>query len=171
MRKITNSMLELAKLRDYKPKLEEINIEELFNQIANSLAPVIQKENVKFFLEPTEGHVIGQLDLIKSMIANLCINAIKACAPDVGTVVLKAVLTTYTVEIIVSDNGCGIESDKIYKLTEPFYQVNTVRNKMIEGVGLGLAIVKQIVDIHEAQLIIESEVGVGTEVKVIFTTS
>ena len=171
MRNITNSMLELAKLRNCEPKLEEINIEDLFTQIESSLELVFQNKNLEFVTRPTDGHIIGQGDLIRSMIANLCINAAKACTPNDGMVELKAITLTDAVEIIVSDNGCGIEAKHIAKLAEPFYQVDTARNKKIDGVGLGLAIVKQIVDIHGADLIIESDIDVGTEIRVIFTTS
>ena len=171
MRNITNSMLELAKLRDYEPKLEEIAIEELFNQMKSSLEPIFKSKKIEYVIEPVDSHIIGQSDLIKSMISNLCINAAKACAPDIGRVILKAIPTIHGVEITVLDNGCGIELQAISKLTEPFYQVDTARNKRVDGVGLGLAIVKQIVDIHKAELVIESAVGVGTKVKVIFTTS
>ena len=171
MRKITNSMLELAKLRDYEPELKEINIAELFNQVKSSIEMTFQKRGVIFIIEPIEGYIVGQEDLIRSLISNLCINAGKACTANVGRVVLKAITTTYGVEITVSDNGCGIADQYIAKLTEPFFQVDTVRNKRIAGIGLGLAIVKQIADIHGAELIIDSEIDVGTEVKIIFTTS
>jgi len=170
MNKITNSMLDLAKLRDYEPELEEINIAELFNQLESSLTQAFQTKNLEFVVESADGYISGQSDLIRSLVANLCMNAANASTSG-GKVVLKATTTSHGAEITVSDDGCGIEAHHIAKLTEPFYQIDNARNKLTDGIGLGLAIVKQIVDIHGAELVFESEVGVGTEVKVIFTTS
>ncbi|MCL2559861.1 MAG: HAMP domain-containing histidine kinase [Turicibacter sp.] len=169
MRNITNAMLELTKLRNYETKLEKIDIDELFGQMKSSLEMAFQQQDMVFITESAGGVVTGQIDLLRSLITNLCVNGLKACAPGVGRVVLKGVATTHKVEISVVDNGSGIEKSHIAKLTEPFYQVDEVRNKRADGIGLGLAIVKQIVDIHEAELTIASEVGVGTEVKVMFS--
>lgn len=171
MKRITNSMLELSKLRNFIPEKKEINIVELFDQITASLEMTVKNYKVKLITEPINALIQGQSDLIKSMIINLCINGAKACAPDVGRVVLKANLIGDRVEISVIDNGCGIEKENMDKLMEPFYQVDAARNKSRGGVGLGLAIVKQIAEIHGAKIKIESEISSGTEVKVIFTTS
>ena len=169
MRNITNSMLELAKLRNTQPELERIDITNLFSQLETSLEIVFGEKQVEFITHPLDGYILGQGDLIRSLISNLCINALKACEPTVGRVVLRACELGRNIQISVADNGCGIEELHLAKLFEPFYQVDTVRNKKSGGIGLGLAIVKQIVDIHQAELVIESEVGAGTVVKIIFS--
>jgi signal transduction histidine kinase len=171
MHRMTNSMLELAKLRNFTPIIAEVNIAELFSQIATSLEMTFQDYKVRLVTQPIDGSIQGQSDLIKSLITNLCMNAAKVCTADVGRVVLKVKLTKNKVEISVSDNGCGISKGHIDKLMEPFYQVDAARNKARGGVGLGLAIVKQIAEIHGAEIKIESEVGSGTEVTVIFNKS
>lgn len=167
MRRITNSMLELAKLRNYKPVLENINIGELFIQIEASLAVIFNAYQVEFVIMACDGYMTGQGDLIKSLVSNLCINAAIACKPG-QRVELKGKKEGLKMEISVVDYGCGIEDENIAKLTEPFYQVDKSRNRSRGGVGLGLAIVKQIAQIHGAEIEIKSEIGVGTEVKVIF---
>jgi len=168
MRQITNSMLELAKLRNFIPEKQEINIAELFDQITATLEMTFKAYKVKWVTQPADASIQGQSDLIKSMLTNLCINAAKACASDKGEVILKATLIGKQVEISVIDNGCGIDKENVARLIEPFYQVDAARNKSRGGVGLGLAIVKQIADIHDAKIEIESEINNGTEVKVTF---
>ena len=172
MRQIMNSMLELAKLRNHKPVMTDIHIEELFKQVESSLEITFGEYQVKLVINPCEGKIMGQADLIKSLISNLCTNAAKACIPNEGKVILTGErLSEGCIQITVSDNGCGIAAENIPKLTEPFYQVDAARNKMTHGIGLGLAIVKQIVDSHQAKFEIESEFGIGTEVKIIFNNS
>ena len=70
--------------------------------------------------------------------------------------------------ISVKDTGIGIDAEQQERVFERFYRVDKSRSKSTGGTGLGLAIVKHIVEQHGAQLVLKSEVGVGTEVKVIF---
>lgn len=62
----------------------------------------------------------------------------------------------------VRDSGPGIEAQHIPRLTERFYRVDTGRSREVGGTGLGLAIVKHVAMRHEAELLIESEVGQGS---------
>lgn len=61
------------------------------------------------------------------------------------------------IEIKVSDNGCGIPKDDVYRIFEPFYTT-----KGQKGTGLGLAVIWGIVDNHDGNIKVESEVGKGT---------
>ena len=67
---------------------------------------------------------------------------------------------------VVFVQGTGIPRGHIPRLTERFYRVDKGRSRSVGGTGLGLAIVKHIVNRHRGQLVIESEVGVGTTVSV-----
>jgi signal transduction histidine kinase len=60
------------------------------------------------------------------------------------------------VQIIITDNGCGMDEKTLERIFEPFYSTKA------KGTGLGLAIVKQIVENHEGTIEIKSEVNVGT---------
>ena len=61
------------------------------------------------------------------------------------------------IEIKVSDNGCGIPKDDVYRIFEPFYTT-----KGQKGTGLGLAVIWGIVDNHDGNIKVESEIGKGT---------
>jgi two-component system phosphate regulon sensor histidine kinase PhoR len=65
-------------------------------------------------------------------------------------------------EIMIRDNGIGIESQHLPRLTERFYRVDVSRSSETGGTGLGLAIVKHIVGRHDGELNIESEAGKGS---------
>ena len=69
---------------------------------------------------------------------------------------------------MVKDQGDGIAKEHLPRLTERFYRVDKGRSREIGGTGLGLAIVKHILNRHRARLTIDSELGVGTQVRVMF---
>jgi two-component system phosphate regulon sensor histidine kinase PhoR len=68
----------------------------------------------------------------------------------------------------VTDQGDGIAPDHIPRLTERFYRVDDARSRAVGGTGLGLAIVKHIAERHQGRLEIDSELGKGTRVSVLF---
>ncbi len=100
-------------------------------------------------------------DLMRTALVNLVTNSFKAGA---STVAITAIYN----KICVDDDGCGIDADKIDKLTQPFYTADESRSKKTGGLGLGLSIVQNIVDAHGWNLSIKSEVGVGTSVIITF---
>ena len=171
MNKIANSLLELATLRNYMPIKNEISIPRLFGDISRSMEYLLQKQNICLDCHNTVDVLFGQEDLIKSLLVNLCLNAMKACVPGVGAIHLVAEKQDDGIVISVSDNGCGIPKESISHITEPFYRVDKARSREDGGAGLGLAICKQIIEAHNADMIIESSVGVGTMVKITFTSS
>ena len=66
------------------------------------------------------------------------------------------------VRVAVADQGEGIPSDQLPRLTERFYRVDTARSRELGGTGLGLAIVKHILNHHRGFLEIESTPGMGS---------
>ena len=72
------------------------------------------------------------------------------------------------VTVTVKDEGIGIPPEYQKKVFERFYRVDKSRSKATGGTGLGLSIVKHIADLHNAKIILDSEPGVGTEIKVVF---
>ena len=69
----------------------------------------------------------------------------------------------------VSDNGCGIAAQHLPRVFDRFYRAESSRGS--DGAGLGLALVKSIVDLHGGSATIESKVGHGTIVKLVFPLS
>lgn len=171
MEKITNSMLELAKLRHFEPQKEKMSLNQLFNQVAMTVEGIFHQQQIKLVMKSRGYTVKGQADLLKSLLLNLSMNAMKACISEEGEVVLEAQEENGKLVISVSDNGCGISTEDISKVTDPFYRIDNARNREHGGTGLGLTLCKQIAQIHGAELLIESTIDIGTIVKVVFTTS
>jgi len=66
-------------------------------------------------------------------------------------------------DLIVADTGEGIDPEYIPRLTERFFRVDRGRSREDGGIGLGLAIVKHVLARHDAELIVTSEAGVGSQ--------
>ena len=68
----------------------------------------------------------------------------------------------------VRDTGIGNDKEHQERIFERFYRVDKSRSKETGGTGLGLAIVKHIAALHHAQIQIDSRIGEGTEIKILF---
>jgi signal transduction histidine kinase len=71
-------------------------------------------------------------------------------------------------EVKVVDNGRGIPSDEISRITEAFYMVDKSRSRREGGAGIGMALCHRIIRLHGGSLQIESRLGEGTVMKVTF---
>ena len=72
-----------------------------------------------------------------------------------------------TIELYVADTGIGIAEDDIPRVFQPFEQVDSSLSRRYEGTGLGMSLVKAMVDLHDGEVVLESEPGVGTTVRVL----
>ncbi|MFN5857481.1 MAG: hybrid sensor histidine kinase/response regulator, partial [Pseudanabaenaceae cyanobacterium] len=66
------------------------------------------------------------------------------------------------IRISIIDTGIGIAPENINKLFQPFVQIDSALNRQYEGTGLGLALVKRLVELHNGQINVSSEVGRGS---------
>ena len=171
LKNLAHSMLELATLRDFKLEKESISLGSLYEQIEATLQEELRSQQVDLIIDATNIKLMAHYELLKSLILNLCINAINACVPGDGQVVLSAKLEGEIVQIAVADNGCGIAEEDLLQLAEPFYRVDKSRNRLKGGAGLGMTLATQIVNLHEARMDIQSQIDVGTTVVIYLTTS
>ncbi|MEQ8752306.1 MAG: HAMP domain-containing sensor histidine kinase [Coleofasciculus sp. G1-WW12-02] len=97
--------------------------------------------------------------LLRQILSNLLSNAIKY-SPVGGTIRFNLACEGENACFEIQDQGIGIPLEDIPHLFDFFYRGKNVG--AIAGTGLGLAIVKQCVDLHQGQITVTSEVGVGT---------
>lgn len=162
LERITQKLLKLITLKE-DVKIKPENVKMLFDDVVESTDRMIHERNTPLEIECKVEGLNMDYDLIKSLLINLIDNASKASEPG-QTITLKA----YDNTLEVQDSGKGIPQDEIERITDPFYMVDRSRSKKNGGSGLGLALVKQIAHAHNARLVIESQVNVGTTIKVIF---
>jgi len=110
--------------------------------------------------------VQGDRDELAQIFQNLIDNAVKYGRPHSKVAVTGATATggaaAGLVRVEVADQGDGIPSEHLSRLTERFYRVDTARSRELGGTGLGLAIVKHILNRHRGRLDIASTVGRGS---------
>jgi two-component system phosphate regulon sensor histidine kinase PhoR len=104
----------------------------------------------------------GNAAEIETVIVNLLSNAIRFTPAD-GSVTLTWSSGPNGADLVVTDTGEGVDPEFIPRLTERFFRVDKGRSRNDGGTGLGLAIVKHVLVRHDAELIIRSEPGEGSE--------
>jgi PAS domain S-box-containing protein len=109
--------------------------------------------------------------LVKQMLLNLVSNAVKFSASN--TRILLSVTQTgdRAIRFSVEDQGIGIAAADIERILRPFEQVENAWSRSHDGVGLGLALVQSMAQAHDATLRIDSTLGEGTTVTIVFPTS
>ena len=163
---LINDIIRLSQL-DEKTEvaLEEIELKEVADEVADFLASSANKKNVSFNIEGEPCTVLGARRYIYEIIYNLCDNAIQYNV-DGGKVTVKLSKEAERVKISVIDTGIGISPEHQRRIFERFYRVDKSRSKETGGTGLGLSIVKHAVQFHNGNITLKSEVGKGTTVTV-----
>lgn len=163
---LINDIIRLSQLDEKaEAALEEIELKEVADEVADVLASSANKKNVSFNIEGEPCTVLGVRRYIYEIIYNLCDNAIQYNV-DGGKVTVKLSKEAERVKISVIDTGIGISPEHQRRIFERFYRVDKSRSKETGGTGLGLSIVKHAVQFHNGNVTLKSEVGKGTTVTV-----
>ncbi len=168
LQRLFSSLMNLSLLRETKLELEKVAGEILLRDALQMMEPLAASRDIKLLSacdNITEFTV--NRDLMKDVFGNLMENAIRASAPH-SQIIVGCATEENSKYIFVRDEGCGISPDELQKISEPFYRVDKSRSRTEGGLGLGLAICQGIVEKHGANLQINSTVGQGTEVKIIW---
>ncbi len=145
----------------------EIDVYELAKTTTDSLSPEAELACVNIEVHGESALIYGIPQLIGGIIFNLCDNAIKYNRKN-GKVEVLVENTTSSVKLTVKDTGIGIPAEDFDRIFERFYRVDKSHSKEVGGTGLGLSIVKHATKIHNAKIELQSSLGEGTTVTVIF---
>jgi len=88
-------------------------------------------------------------------------NAIKF-SPDNGQITVTAKDAKTMIQVSVADQGIGIPKNQQERIFERFYQIDGSPRRRFGGTGMGLAIIKRILEAHDGQVWVESELGQGS---------
>ncbi len=166
---LINDIIRLSELdrKSYTPSFEVVDLYDVANECMEVLMINAKQREVNISIEGESVEIYANRDMIKELIENLSQNAIRYNNPG-GDVLITITTKEGKANLIVEDNGIGIPDADISRVFERFYRVDKSRSKATGGTGLGLAIVKHIIEIHDAQISLESKLGEGTIVKVVF---
>ena len=170
---LVEDIIRLSRLDEGAESLERVpvNLLSLAQDVARRLDSAAQKAGVTLKVMGRSVEIPGVPSVLDEMVYNLCDNAIKYNRSG-GTVnVTVAPAADGAAEISVEDTGIGIPMEDQSRVFERFYRVDKSHSKEIGGTGLGLSIVKHGAALHSAQIHLESQVGKGTSVQLLFPAS
>lgn len=168
--RLINDIIRLAELdrSEREPLFNEVDLAEIVEESLNTLQLNAEQHKIKLNLQLEKCIVHGNREMLKELVDNLVVNAIFYNSPG-GYVLIKVGTDKGRQKLLVKDNGIGIPATEQGKIFQRFYRVDKSRSKATGGTGLGLAIVKHIVELHSAEIILDSTPGVGTSFTIVFS--
>ena len=166
---LINDIIRLSELDVSEQTLmtQEVDLYEIAKTCVNMLQINGEKHDVSINLYGTSCIINANREMMEELVYNLCDNAIRYNNAG-GSVSVWVTREKEHVVLAVNDTGIGIPKEDQERIFERFYRVDKSRSKSTGGTGLGLAIVKHIVEQHGAKLEVESKLGEGTQIRVIF---
>ncbi len=164
MSALVEDMLTLASLDEHRPlEISTIDLTRLLTDIASD-AQAVQPDRAIDADGVTQGLVVqGDANLLTQALTAVTSNALRHTTPDAG-LTINAARNDQRVSITVADQGPGRPADKLPKLFDRFYRVDTGRASAVGGRGLGLSITKTVIEAHEGTVNARSTPGSGTSI-------
>jgi len=165
LQSLINQLLDLSKLEAGELKVEAQNgdIVQFFSYIFSSFESLAQSESIHFNVAQSHRSLDAHFDAdkLEKITTNLLSNAFKF-TPTNGRVTVTVEYSPPGAIITVSDNGIGIDAQRLPRIFDRFYQVDDTAQRNYEGTGIGLALVKELVDILKGKITVTSQVNQGT---------
>ncbi len=166
---LVGDIIKLSQLDEEQVELEmtAVDLHRTAKEVVEQLKEPAQAAHVSLTLAGGPLIVKGAARILFEMIYNLCDNAIKYNKPG-GYVRITTTSQNGCPTVIVEDNGIGIPENDKDRIFERFYRVDKSHSRQIGGTGLGLSIVKHGAIYHKARVEMESKLGKGTVVRIVF---
>lgn len=166
---LINDIIKLSELdeADHQMEMERIDLYKLAENCVQMMQVTAEKQGSRLTLQGESAMTMANKGLMDEVFYNLCSNAIRYNKPG-GSVTVTVGTKDERPFLSVADTGIGIPKECQERVFERFYRVDKSRSKSTGGTGLGLAIVKHIVAQHNAALHLDSELGEGTTIEIVF---
>ncbi|MCI8309494.1 MAG: HAMP domain-containing protein [Clostridia bacterium] len=155
-------LMKLMSLTEEKLEITDFEVSDFINKIVKIENNILTQNYIELDIE--KSIILGDSDLLEIVMRNLIENANKAEPRDKKITIKGKSLNNGKYRISVIDKGKGIPKEHIERVTEDFYMVDKSRSRINGGSGIGLSLVKKILNLHNSDINIESEVNIGTVV-------
>ncbi|WP_321314766.1 HAMP domain-containing sensor histidine kinase [Halarcobacter sp.] len=166
---LINDVLDISKLEAGKLELyyETLNAKRLMYEIKDMFEPQVLEKNLNFVFNFDKNieFIYSDKQRIKQIVKNLLSNSLKFVHE--GEIRFLVEDESDFIKITISDDGIGIENEKLNTIFDRFKQVDGSTTRKYGGTGLGLAICKDLVGLFKGEIKIESEIDIGTTVTVL----
>jgi len=165
MARLLNALLDISRLESgsIEPLMADVPLADVFAGLRSEFESIARTSGIRLEIDTPEFVLSTDRILFYQLLQNLLGNAIKYT--ERGSVRLICAADPDTLTIVVEDTGIGIPADKVERIFDEYYQVDTHGTKRM-GVGLGLAIVKEVARLLGYTIRISSSVGRGTRARV-----
>lgn len=166
---LIQDIIKLSKLDEKESFIERewVALDAVVREAAERLQPEAERRGMQLTAQTEPLSVYGVKHVLLEMVYNLCDNALRYNQPA-GSVKVSLYQNADKAILEVVDTGIGIAKEEQERIFERFYRVDASRSAEKGGTGLGLSIVKHGTLLHQANIQIESELGVGTTMRISF---
>ena len=169
MTRLVEDLLTLSKIEsdDKELNFEKINVDLILRGVIESLSKKAKLKKIKFKTSKKHKKLLinADQDSIIQVFTNLIDNSINYSKENTLITITfdkSKIHDKSFLKICVADEGDGIEKKHLNRITQRFYRVDKDRSRQQGGTGLGLAIVKHIIQRHQGELKIKSQIGKGS---------
>ena len=157
---LVEDLLDVSRIITGKMRLDvqSLDLKSVIESALDAVQPAASAKGLKIetVLDPNAGPVVGAADRLRQVVWNLLMNAIKFTPRD-GRIQVQLRKVKSHVEIVVSDNGEGIQPEILPFIFDRFRQGDSTTTRPHGGLGLGLALVRHLVDLHGGRVRAASE--------------
>ncbi|CCH54313.1 multi-sensor signal transduction histidine kinase [Fibrisoma limi BUZ 3] len=162
--KLVNNLLDFSRLEagrvqaTYRP----VDLAGLTTDLASSFRSLIEKAGMQLVVncQPLDAAVYVDVDMWEKIVLNLLSNAFKYTLQ--GTIGVELTTEADMVVLRVSDTGVGIPERELPHMFERFHRVENAGGRTHEGTGIGLSLINELVRLHQGQVEVTSQEGVGS---------
>ena len=169
MTRLVEDLLTLSKIEsdDKELNFEKINVDLILQGVIESLSKKAKLKKIKFKTIKKHKKLVinADQDSFIQVFTNLIDNSINYSKENTLITITfdkSKIHDKSFLKICVADEGDGIEKKHLNRITQRFYRVDKDRSRQQGGTGLGLAIVKHIIQRHQGELKIKSQIGKGS---------
>ena len=169
---LVDDLLLLSRLDDKRLKLDFdlIPLQELFSETLHQIDKLDPDNNLTIQLDATPIQIRADRTRLRQILLILLDNALRF-TPSNGSIHLSASQNSKIVQINISDTGQGIAPEHLARIFDRFYQVSAPENEGSRTNGLGLSIARSLVEAQGGSIQISSQLGEGTQVRLLFPIS
>jgi PAS domain S-box-containing protein len=162
---LIGDLLDLSRIESGKGlslTLEEVDVINFLKDIYEMYKNTSQKHKIILTVPEKSEIILFDKNKMSQVMINLLSNAIKY-SPDGGNINIIMEDKNDRIYITVKDEGIGISKEDLPRIFEKFYRVQSEAVRKISGTGIGLPIVKYIIELHNGDIEVKSELGKGSE--------
>lgn len=169
MQRLVNQILDFRKMQSQQLKVEEIEVGPFIEEFCSDFRDLAEEQHIHFqVINQVPGATLWlDIDALEKILMNLLSNAFKF-TPSGKSIRVILRKNDRNIDLVVQDDGPGIQKDKLKNLFTRFVSFNEDKSK--PSTGIGLSMVKELAERHLAKVSVDSEDGKGSSFIVSFQT-